>query len=232
MSKENQLASNFELNQIKLGIHTFQLVKGDRFETNGGYFNYVPCSPENKGKGKRSRWSGRSNNISAVKYKKDVLRADNIKLIKDEVTHTDSQGVEHRFQVWEVEYAYIVPKQELEKMLCLRITRDRFGDDKDWEYLTNELEVKRETKENYFLVQYEPVQCHSQILKSDMNIVRVHYNTHYVLCMMKDIHEMEAALFKAVEESQLSKIQSGHDIIKKETENLSKFQLLKSKQGY
>lgn len=232
MSKENQLASNFELNWIKLGVHIFNLVKGDRFESNGSYFNYVPSTAENKGKGKRYRYQGRTNNISAVKYKKDVLRADNIKQIKDELSYVDSQGKEHRMQVWEVQYAYKVEQPKNENIVCLIISNDKYSSNKGWEFKSEELEVKRETKENYFLEKSHPVTYHSQIPKSELNNVRVHYGTHYVLCLMEDYNEMELALFKAVEESQLAKIQNGHDIIKRETENLKRFEELKIKQGY
>ena len=49
---------------------------------------------------------------------------------------------------------------------------------------------------------------------------------------MDDYNEMEQALFEYVEKTVNDKIQSGHDIVRKETDNLNKFLLLKSKQGY
>jgi hypothetical protein len=219
--KMEKQASNFELNWIKIGINIFNLVKGDRFQTNGKVFLYVPSTDENKGKGKRYRFQGRQNTISAVKYKKDVLRADNIKMIKDE----------NGFQIYEVQYAYKVEHEKAENLICLQIAMDDYGN-KGWFFKTQELTVERETKENYFLTKSHPVTHHSQIPKTELNNVRGRYNTHHVICKMDDYNEMEVALFKAVEESQLSKIQSGHDIIKKETENLKRFNELKLKQGY
>jgi hypothetical protein len=236
MTTKEKSASNFELNVIKLGIHTFQLVKGDRFESNGNYFHYVPSTAENKGKGSRSRYSGRSNNISAVKYKKDVLRADNIEMVRDDFQYTDSQGKEHRMQAWEVKYAY---KQELpknENLVLLSIElggKYGFESKQQWEFKSEELEVKRVTAENYFLEKSCPIGHHSQIPKKDLNNVRVDYgSTYYVLCLMDDYNDAELALFKFVEKAINNKIQTGHDIVQRETNNLNKFLLLKSKQGY
>lgn len=216
-----KLASNFELNVLKIGINTFNLVKGDRFKSNGKVFMYVPSTDENKGKGTRYRFQGRQDNISAVKYKKDVLRADNIKLI----------GEQHGFQIYEVQYAYKIEQEKLENLICLEVSMDNYGNH-DWLFKTHELPVERETKENYFLTKSHPVTHHSQIPKTDLNNVRVRYNTHYVLCKMDKYNEMEIALFKAVEEHQLGKIQTGQDIVRKETENLNKFIDFKLKQGY
>ena len=250
MATTEKQASNFELNVIKLGIHTFQLSKGDRFESNGNYFKYIPIAPENKGKGSRSRWSGRSNDISAKKYEKDVLRADNIELIENKLigfkTEKEAAAEEElrkaenwkasRLKVWEVQYAYKMELPKNENIVYLSIELGgRYSDDeskKQWEYTTKELEVKRVTAENYFLVGSNPATHRSQVPKAELNNVRVHYGNYYVLCLMNDFHEQEAALFKYVEQATKDKIQTGHDIVRKETDNLNKFLLLKSKHAY
>jgi hypothetical protein len=170
--------------------------------------------------------------MSALKYKKDVLRADNIELVEDKLMWVDSSGKEHRQQVWEVKYAYKVELPKPENLISITIELDNYGENKQWHFKTVELLVERETKENYFLKKSHPVTHHTQIPKTELNNVRVHYNRHYVICMMKNYNEQELALFQAVEASQLAKIQNGHDIIKRETENLDKFKELKLKQGY
>lgn len=244
-----KLASNFELNVIKLGINTFQLSKGDRFESNGHYFSYIPIAPENKGKGVRDRWTGRRNAISAKKYEKDVLRADNIELVENKLigfnTEEEAAAEEEarkaenwkalRKKVWEVQYAYKMelPKNENIVLLCIELT-GRIGEEEkhQWEFKTEELPVKRVTAENYFLEKYNPVEGKTQIPKKDLNIVRVHYTKYYVFCMMDDYNDMELELFKFVEDAIHTKIQSGHHIVRKETNNLNKFFLLKNNQGY
>jgi hypothetical protein len=249
MSTEKK-ASNFELNVIKLGIHTFQLVKGDRFETNGGYFHYVPSTAENKGKGARVRYSGRSNQISAKKYEKDVLRADNIELVSNKLigfkTEEEAAAEElaraaegwkaGRHLIYEVKYAY---KQELpknENLVLMSIELGgKYSDEskQQWEFKSEELAVKRVTAENYFLEKSCPIGYHSQIPKKDLNNVRVHYGSqYYVLCLMDDYNDVELALFEYAEKAVKDKIQTGHDIVQRETNNLNKFLLLKSKQGY
>ena len=249
MPNTEKQASNFELNVIKLGIHTFQLQKGDRFESNGSYFHYIPSTAENKGKGTYYRYSGRRNEISAKKYEKDVLRADNIEQIADKLigfkTEEEAAAEEEkrksenwkaaRLKVWEVKYAYKMelPKNENIVLLSIELGGRYSDEDKQqWEYNTQELEVKRVTAENYFLVGSNPITYRSQIPKSELNNVRVHYSRYYVLCLMDDFHEQEAALFKYVEDSVKGKIQTGHDIVRKETNNLNKFLLLKSKHAY
>jgi hypothetical protein len=234
-------ASNFELNVIKLGIHTFQLQKGDRFESNGHYFHYCPSTAENKGKGAYTRYSGRSNNISCKKYEKDVLRADNIELISDKPLSPneppDSEyNQKNRMKVWEVKYAYKMELPKNENIVLLSIEMGgKYSDDeskKQWQFKSEELTVKRVTAENYFLENSCPIGYHSQIPKKDLNNVRVHYGQYYVLCLMDDYNDMELELFKFVEAAVNSKIATGHDIVRKETDNLNKFLLLKSKQGY
>ena len=248
-SNAEKLASNFELNVIKLGINTFQLSKGDRFETNGHYFHYIPINAENKGKGARSRWSGRTSQYSCKKYEKDVLRADNIELIEnllqypgteeEAAAEEESRKAEgwkaSRLKIYEVKYAYKMELPKNENLVLLSIELGgKYGDEskQQWEYKTEELPVKRVTAENYFLERHNPVDYKSQIPKKELNNVRVHYSKYYLLCMMDDFHEQETALFKFVENAVNSKIQSGHEIVRKETNNLNKFLLLKSKQGY
>lgn len=243
-------ASNFELNVIKLGINTFQLVKGDRFESNGSYFHYVPSTAENKGKGKYRRWHGHSDNISAKKYEKDVLRADNIELVENRLLYPgteaeaaaeeESRKAEgwkaNRLKVWEVKYAYKMELPKNENLVILSVEMGgQYSDDeskKQWEFKSEELPVKRVTAENYFLEKSCPIGYMSQIPKKDLNNVRVRYGTYYVLCMMDDYNDMELVLFDFVEKAIGNKIQTGHDIVRKETDNLNKFLLLKSKQGY
>jgi hypothetical protein len=227
-------ASNFELNVIKLGVHTFQLQKGDRFQSNGALFNYVPSTAENKGKGKYYRWQGRQDVISAKKYMKDVLRADNIELIRDELSHVAANGKEFRIKVWEVKYAYKMelPKNENIVLLSIELS-GKYGEEDQWKFHTEELSVKRVTAENYFLEKFNPIDFKSQIPKSSLNIVRANNNYHYyVLGLMDDYNDMEQALFQFAEKAIENKIQTGHNIVQKETKNLSKFQQLKSQQGY
>lgn len=248
MNTEKQ-ASNFELNVIKLGIHTFQLQKGDRFETNGYYFKYVPSTAENKGKGTRDRWSGRSSSISCKKYEKDVLRADNIELISDkllgfnteeeaaaeELSRAEEGWKASRLKVYEVKYAYKMELPKNENLVLLQVELGgKYGDEEkqQWEFSSEELPVKRVTAENYFLERHNPVDYKSQIPKKELNNVRGRYGKYYVLCLMDDYNEMELELFAFVEKAVIDKIQSGHEIVRKETNNLNKFLLLKTKQGY
>jgi hypothetical protein len=241
--------TDFELNVIKLGIHIFQLQKGDRFESNGSYFNYVPSAPENMGKGTRSRWYGRSNNISAKKYEKDVLRADNIKLIENKLigfkTEEEAAAEEElrkaegwkasRVKVWEVQYAYKIEKEEKEKLLLLLIKQEqkRFNEPYEWVYEQHQLEVQRETDKLLFLKKSMPITYHSKIEKTDLDNVHFHYDVNFMLCYMDDkFHENEAKLFAAVQKWKEDQIQSAKAKMEKETENLSKFQKLKQKHSY
>jgi len=250
MEAQTKTASNFELNVIKIGVNTFQLHKGDRFESNGNYFHYIPSTAENKGKGKYYRYQGRHDSISAKKYEKDVLRADNIELVSNKLigfkTEEEAAAEElaraaegwkaTRLSVWEVKYAYKTELPKNENLVLLLIELGgKYSDDesqKQWVFKTEELPVKRVTAENYFLETHNPVDYKSQIPKKDLNDVRVRYGNYYVLCLMDDYNEMEVELFKHVEKAVNDKIQSGHDIVRRETDNLNKFLLLKSKQGY
>lgn len=232
-------ASNFELNILKLGVHTFQLQKGDRFETNGRYFNYIPSTSENKGKGTYRRFSGRRDDISAKKYQKDVERADNIELIHDEFLSVGSDGTEWRKKVWEVQYAYKIDIPKNENIVLLSITLDWDLDGSmdrnkiyNWKFNTEEIEIERVTAGNYFLKKNHPITYHTQIPKTDMDIVHTRFDKYYIMCFMDDYNDMEQALFTYVENAIHNKIQSGHDIVRRETDNLNKFLLLKSKQGY
>lgn len=250
MNTTDKPASNFELNVIKLGVHTLQLHKGDRFESNGDAFYYVPSTAENKGKGKYTRWSGRKDNLSAKKYEKDVLRADNIELISNKVlgfkTEEEAAAEEEarkaegwkarRLLVYEVKYAYKMELPKNENLVLLQIDLDgKFGeeDKQQWKFKSEELPVERITAGSYYLKTTSPIVHKNQILKTELNNVRVHFNnTYYVFCLMDDYNEQEIALFDYMENAINNKIQSGHDIVRKETNNLNKFLLLKSKQGY
>lgn len=243
-------ASNFELNILKIGVHTIQLVKGDRFESNGSAFNYVPSTKENMGKGTYIRWHGRSNTLSAKKYEKDVLRADNIELISEKLVgfkNEEEAKAEEELRkaekwkatcirTWEVKYAYKIeiPKNENIVILTLELGGKYSNDEtkKVWEFKTEELPVKRVTAEMYFLGKDNPVTYHSQIRKSELNNVRLHHDRYYVLCLMDDYDAMEMELFKFVEKAVNDKIEQGHAIVKRETINLNKFMDLKTKQGY
>jgi hypothetical protein len=142
----------------------------------------------------------------------------------------------NRMKVWEVKYAYKMELPKNENLVILSIEMGgKYSDDeskKQWQFKSEELPVKRVTAENYFLEKSCPIGFHSQIPKKDLNNVRVHYGQYYVLCLMDDYNDMELELFKFVEAAVNSKIATGHDIVRKETDNLNKFLLLKSKQGY
>jgi hypothetical protein len=229
-------ASNFELNVIKLGVHTFQLMKGDRFESNGSYFHYVPskANTANQGKGKRRRFEGRANWHSCLKYQKDVLRADNIELISDELLGTSGN---HRMKIWEVQYAFVqeMPKNENLILMCIELDNKYASDEskRAWGFKTQELEVERKTEKQMFLKERDPISHSQRIENRELNIVRVRYgDEYYLFCMMEDYNDMETKLFEHVEKAVKDKIEHGHQIVKTETNNLNKFLLLKSKQGY
>lgn len=234
MSKEQ--ASNFELNFIKLGIHNFQLMKGDRFESNGAYFHYIPCEENpNTGKGKHIRWRGRLNYHSAAKYRKDVERADNIELIKDEKTYIDSKEKQHYHKIWEVKYAYTVeiPKPDNIVQMVISLNSGYMKEsDKTWEFFVKELEIDRET-EKQIIIKGSTINHNSRIMKDELNIVRVRYGyDYYILGRMDDYNDMESKLIQYVENAIHEKIKTAHEIVQRETNNLNKFLLLKSKQGY
>lgn len=231
-------ASNFELNILKLGIHTFQLMKGDRFTSNGSYFHYEPCKDSpNTGKGKKYRYQARQNYHSAVKYEKDVKRADNIKLIKDEVLSIGGNGQPNKYMVWEVQYAYTVeiPKNENLILLSIELT-NKYTDDQNkrqWEFKTQELEVQRVTDKQLFLKERDPISFSARIEKKDLNNVRARYGDEfYLFTMMEDYNEAEIMLVEYVEKVINDRIANAHEIIRVQTDNLNKFLLLKSKQGY
>lgn len=99
---------DIQLNVIHLNGNRFQLVKGDRFQSNGHTFHYIPSTAENKGKGKHYRLGGRADSVTAKKYWNDVLRATNIKCVIDRPVSSsepaDSEyNVLNRWKEWEVQ---------------------------------------------------------------------------------------------------------------------------------
>jgi hypothetical protein len=239
-------ASNFELNVLKLGINRFQLKKGDRFTSNGSYFQYEPSTDENKGKGTRRRWAGRSDTISAVKYQKDVLRADNIKLIIDRPlshkTEEEAKAEEElrkaegwkasRYKVWEVQYAYEIPVDQIEQLVIMIIEKKWLSE--KWEYRVVEHEVERETKELYFLKNHHPVSYHSKIEKKELDKVQVERggSVYHVIGKLDDYHENEIALFTRAEENQRAKIETAKALVVSEELNLDNVLKLKADNGF
>lgn len=229
---EEKKASNFELNYIKIGINVFHLHKGDKFTSNGSNFKYEPSTAENKGKGRRyDTYSGRSSSVSAMKYKKDVMRADNIELVEDRLMHIDSQGKEHRYKVWEVKYAYKIELDKPENLLSMVIRQDRY-DNNNWKFETSEMAVQRETKETFFLEKSHPVTYHSQIPKSTLDIVHTHYSDHYIIGKIDDYAVLEQKLFTYMENLTKERIVSAEEILQKRKDEYHQFLLFKSKNGY
>lgn len=241
-----KLASNFELNFLQLGKNRIQLVKGDRFTSNGHTFDYKPSTAENKGKGKQDRWSGRADTISAKKYQKDVLRADNIKLIIDRPlahrTEAEAKAEEEarkgegwkasRWKEWEVQYAYEAPAIEIEPLVVMFIRRDWY--DGTWSYKVVEMEVERETKELFFLKKSHPVSHHSKIEKGKIGQVIIENNgqDYHVIGKMENYHENEIALFNRAEENLRECIESAKQLVIKAETNLDNVQKLKQENGF
>ncbi len=235
--EDEKLASNFELNVISLGKHRFQLVKGDRFTSNGATFDYNPSTQENKGKGKYYRYQGRESRISAKKYMKDVLRADNIKLIIDRPLSTSEPAdsdynVRNRWREWVVEYAYEQPKPEIEPLIIMIVELGWMST--EWTFKSGEYEVERETKEIYFLKKNNPANYRSKIMKTELNNVVTEKNgtLFYVVCELEHYDKNELALFTQVEKNQRAKIESAKALVIKEETNLDNVLKLKADNGH
>jgi hypothetical protein len=231
-------ASNFELNLIKIGVHTFQLHKGDRFTSNGSYFNYVPSTSENQAK-LPFQYYRRGTSISAVKYQKDVLRADNIELVvdkpfydKDDSRHADPKAP--RIQEWEVKYAYTQELPKFEQLVVLVVEKFWLAKEGEnpYKFEALELDVKRVTKENLFLDKSHPVTYHSQIPKNELNKVLHDHSKSYIMGYMENYNDMELALFKGVTERIESQIKSAEEKLKTEKESLEQFKKFQKGQGY
>lgn len=230
-------ASNFELNVLHLGKNRFQLVKGDKFTSNGHNFIYQPSTAANKGKGPRNRYSGRADSISALKYMKDVLRAENIKLISDRPLSQhepeDSEyNVQNRFKTWEVQYAYTIPVDSIEPLVIMVI--EMSYSTTDWKFTVAEYEIERETKELFFLKKNHPVHYRSKIEKRELNYVVTESGgkVFHVIGTMSNYDENEIALFNQAEQNQRNKITHAKVMVTTEEENLSKLLKLKSTQGF
>jgi hypothetical protein len=235
--QDTKLASNFELNFLKLGKHRIQLVKGDRFTSNGHTFDYRPSTAENKGKGRRERWYGRHDEISAKKYQKDVLRADNIKLIIDRPlsphSPADSEyNVRNRWREWEVQYAYEVPEDDKEELVIMVVEKSYAKD--EWAYRVEEFKVERETKETYFLEKNHPVTYHSKIPKGELNKVFTDRGgmVYHIIGQMEHYHENEIAIFNRAEENMRQHIVSAKEAVVKAETNLDNVLKLKHENGF
>ncbi len=233
---EEKLASNFELNLIKIGVKRFQLFKGDRFVTNGAYFAYQPSTAENKAKLPFERYS-RHTTISAEKHKKDVLRADNIKLVVDKQV---GESTDFRWKEYEVQYAYTVPKEEREPLMCIvmsydwqYVDRNKMDEKKfSWKISHTEMEIERETKV-YVYVKNSPSNVYmNQVVKADYNKPQSHYGDHYIVCKLDDAVLMEDVLIKYVENLKKSAIESAKELVANATETLNKLLEFKKDMGY
>jgi len=244
MKKEKEkLASNFELNIMKIGINIYQLEAGDRFESNGHYFNYYPKSNDNRIKCPRPTgfYSGNHRpSVSAKKFQKQVMKADNIELIQDKVTGVGANGKEHIYKVWEVKYAYKIEIPKHDTLLTLSVSLEwKYADNNDlnkrkhyWDFKTHELEVERITEQNLFLKKSHPVTYHSQIPKTELNIVHTHYSTHYIMGNVEDYAVLEVKLMKAVDEIIKERIKSAEANLQQKKDEQTLFQLFTSQQGY
>lgn len=232
-----KIASNFELNVMNLGKHRFQLVKGDRFTSNGNNFMYQPSTAENKGKGHYRRFSGRTDGVSALKYKKDVLRADNIKLVVDRPLSSneppDSEyNVHNRWREWEVQYAYVQPIDKAPPLVVMVVELGWMS--KQWEYKITEVEIERQTKELIFLKLHHPVHYRSKIERNELNkVYTAKEGTQYHVCgIMDDYNENEIVLWEQVEKNQREKIESAKKLVIDENKHLDNVLKLKTKQGF
>lgn len=234
--KEEKPASNFELNLIKIGVHRFQLHKGDRFTTNGAYFAYQPSTAENKKKLPFSNYH-KHTTISAEKHKKDVLRAENIKLVIDRPL---AEGSESRYKEYEVQYAYEVPDEERDPLMCIGIELSwKYVDlDKNneknyfWKITHTEMVVERETKMLYFVKDSPSGNYMNQIDKKVLNIVQTHYSQQFIVCKIEDAIEMEHKLVEYVEELQKSRIENAKQVLAETEKNLNRFYEFKKTVGY
>lgn len=227
-------ASNFELNVLKLGKNRFQLVKGDRFSSNGNSFNYQPSTSDNASKLPFSNYR-RATSISAKKYQKDVERAENIKLISDKPLGEEKAGAEYnvhnRWRVWEVQYAYVQPVDSEEPLVAMVLELSWINQDK-WDFKVSRHEIERNTKETYFLKQHAPVTYLTKLSKTDLNKAAGGNHKFYIIGEFADYNDLEEKLFKFAEAAQYGYIQSAKDLLRKEEENLSKFLVVKKSQGF
>lgn len=235
MTKDTEkLASNFELNVISLGVHRFQLEKGDKFELRNDMFNYDPQG-KNKNKGQYRQYRGRTNTHSAKKYMKDVMRADNIELVLDEPWVPHIPEDKRRHKIWVVNHAYVIPAEEHESLYIQIVEHGNgWADDGDWTYKVEERKIKKITEETIFLEKDCPITYHSKIGKNEMGKATVgrHNGTYFIYSRMEDFDECEMKLMNGIEEMRLKRIASTEQKLKEEKEALEEFAKLKKERGY
>jgi hypothetical protein len=239
-NKEEKLASNFELNFLKLGKHTFQLEKGDHFWTNGNVFVYEPIGGENRNKLPFSGYR-QARTISCKKYEKDILRADNIELVEERPGYSDpkenaerNKDGRYNYKKWEVKYAYKMPEVEKDQLHILIITKNSYPKtEKDfYEYNVAVVTVERETEQQLFVNPYNPMNAHSRIEKKELNVVQSEWRGLYIITKFDDYHEAEIALFKAYEEKLKEAVESAKKHLEASEIGLKNFDHLKRKQGF
>jgi len=213
-------ASNFELNEIKVGKHIFQLEKGDRFMSNSNVFLYEPIGKSNRAKLPFRDWHQHAT-ISVAKHWKDILRADNIEKVENDKSRWS--------EVYEVKYAYKV-EREISKVYFLGL---ELGYNEKFEFITKEVEIERSTKELYFVTPHIPFTYHSKVEKKLLEKVQRERDRLFVI--IDDFEKFEEAkdqLFKDFEQSQKNKVKDAEGFLERRRKELSSFQEFKSKQGY
>lgn len=237
MKTNTQLASNFELNRIKLGKDDIQLEVGDRFITNGAFFDFKPKPKGANQKFLRWRTWDRESSRSALKYKKDVLRADNIELVLERSIGDNPKNKD--WKEYEVKYVYQQPAiaDSLENVLCLWINEDFHH---KITYQTKELKVERETKEMIFLGEDQPITYYKKIAKKDFNRVinpdRLSLTARLssrllIMCRIDDIHEAQDKLFVAYDKLLHDRYQIALNEATAATNKINEFKSLKEAQG-
>lgn len=243
-------ASNFELNRIKLGKHDIQLSVGDRFVTNGSHFSYQPCKDSDGKKVLVYKNYNRPTMVSAKKYEKDVLKADNIELVVDrwlydgteEQMRAEIEKRKHenwqpsRYREYEVKYVYQQPaaSERIENLICLYLIDGQSG----IEFKSTELKVERETKECFFLKDNQPISHHTKIEKKTINEVISPETYHFhvstkrlIMCRIEDYHEAHTKLFAAYEAMVNNHLRGYEQQVLRQKERITTFVKLKQEQG-
>ncbi len=246
MKTEEKIASNFELNRIQLGKHDIQLEVGDRFITNGSMFNYKPKAKGANTKVLPYRNYYRHTSISCQKYKKDVLRADNIeRVVRRPLSFkTEEEGLAEQaarrakgedwtmswWEEYEIKYVYQVPslRDFIENPMVMWISTDN-----GFELRTEEIKVERETENTIFFEHYHPITYRKPFPKSDMKLVMKERHRHAsIVFYMDDFHECQDKLMKALTETLNNKAAQAENEFMDALNKIDSFEEFKKTQGY
>lgn len=221
-----------ELNSIKLYGRIIDLQVGEIFwqNTTDGTIHYQP-SKENLDKIPRGgdQWY-RNKYISCEKYRKQILKADNIEL--NPLSGTNG----HYMKEYIVKYVYKDEHPQIDDLILMRVGKERDWNNEGIKFEVVEVPVERVTKEMIFLKDGHDIAGYGVKFQKD-DLLKVQYKEHYPnvvwgMCFPDDYEKLQDLLFKGLQE-RLKSLRIAAKIKLEEAEGIEKdFETFRSKHGY